>query len=272
MTAMAIIDAAIAYASYGWRVFPVVGKRPACRHGFHEAVANEHEVRNLFGRHIDATGVGVACGASGLLVVDLDGEDGRLTWTRLAARQGDTVPTRIAVTGGGGWHLVFHGKGRSSAGKLGPGIDTRGQGGYVLAPPSLHPSGTRYRWRDPEIPIASAPSWLLRLLEPSPVTPAVGHRRDLPDGAAATAYGEAALEGLADDMLRAVEGTRNDTLVRVAHRAGRLAAGGELAENVAHDVLVEAALETGLGTMEAARTFRSGFQAGLRVPSVRAGR
>jgi hypothetical protein len=141
-----------------------------------------------------------------------------------------------------------------------------------VTPPSRHPSGGRYRWRDPDAAVAAAPAWLLRLLEPPKLTPAVGPSRDLPGGGAVTPYGKAALEGLADAMIDAVEGVRNDTLVRVAYRAGRLAAGGEIAPDVARDVLIDAARTIGLGAVEAARTFRSGFLAGMRVPSVRARR
>jgi bifunctional DNA primase/polymerase-like protein len=64
-----------------------------------------------------------------LLVIDIDGEDGRLSWTRLAGHSGGHDSTRIAGTGGGGWHLYFAGDGPSTAGKLGPGIDTRGEAG-----------------------------------------------------------------------------------------------------------------------------------------------
>ena len=138
--------------------------------------------------------IGIAAGASGLLVVDLDGDAGRLSWTRLAGRNGGHEPTRVAETGkSDGLHIYFHGEGPSTAGRLGSGIDTRGRGGYVIAPPSVHPNGRRYRWRDAFAPIADAPAWLLGLLEPIPPPP-VGERGSLPPGAKATAYGRAALK------------------------------------------------------------------------------
>lgn len=73
-------------------------------------------------------------------------------------------------------------------------------------------------------------------------------------------------------LIGAQEGTRNDRLVRVSYRAGRLSAAGEVAEIVANDVLVEAAQRVGLRVAEAERTFRSGFGAGSRLAAVRASR
>jgi hypothetical protein len=102
--------------------------------------------------------------------------------------------------------------------------------------------------------------------------PAVGLRADLPDGLQVTAYGRVALEGLAEDMLGAIEGMRNATLVRVAYRAGRLVAAGEIAQDVARCVLIAAARATGLGSVEAERTFCSGFAAGRELPAARASR
>jgi hypothetical protein len=128
-----------------------------------------------------------------------------------------------------------------------------------------------YRFRDPDVDVAEAPAWLLAALEPAP-PPAVGEPRRIAPGATATAYGRAALEGLADEMLRAGEGQRNHTLVGVAYRAGRLAAAGELAAEAARAVLVEAARRVGLSPIEAERTFRSGFAAGCDVPAARAPR
>jgi len=266
-----VLEAALAYAARGWHVFPVAGKVPLTEHGFADAAADGADVERLF-TDVTATGVAIACDASELLVVDLDGLAAQEAWADLAGRNGGHEATLAAETGKpGGLHLYFAGDGRSSAGRLGPGIDTRGRGGYVVAPPSWHPSGAVYRFVDPEQDVAPAPAWLLAALEPPP-PPVIGDSRPLPAGAAATSYGRAALEGLASDMLRAGEGQRNDVLVRVAYRAGRLSAAGELAEESAHAVLVEAATRAGLASIEAERTFTSGFRAGLELPAARAPR
>jgi hypothetical protein len=263
--------AAFAYAERGWHVFPVAGKVPLTERGFHDATDDLDAVERMF---FDdrATGVGIACGASGLLVVDLDGLAAQEAWADLAASSGGHLPTLAAETGKpDGLHLYFTGEGRNTAGKLGPGVDTRGAGGYVVAPPSRHPSGRAYRFRDPDVDVVPAPTWLLAALEPPPPPP-VGATRSVPPGENATPYGRAALEGLVDDVLRSAEGTRNDTLVRVSYRAGRLVAAGELTADAARVVLLEAARRVGLSATEADRTFRSGFDAGLELPAVRASR
>jgi len=106
-----------------------------------------------------------------LLVLDIDPRHGGpASLAQLEVQYGPLPKTVTAATGGGGCHYYFRypldGMYRNTAGKLGPGIDTRGAGGYVLAPPSNHASGNLYRWiHDPEsTPLADAPGWLLDLL------------------------------------------------------------------------------------------------------------
>lgn len=270
LAAPILADAARHYAEVGWYVHPLrpQAKLPATRHGVLDATNDVARVEAWW-RLLPRANIGIATGPSGLLVVDLDGETGRLSWTRLAGRNGGHERTRVAETGKpDGLHIYLEGDGPSTAGRLGPGIDTRGRGGYVIASPSVHPNGRRYRLRDAFAPIADAPVWLLDLLKPAPPPP-VGERGSLPPGARATPYGRAALEGLADDLLGAVAGTRNATLHRTACRAGRLVAAGELDADLARDVLAEAAGRVGLRRGEIAATWRSGFHFGQQFPAVR---
>lgn len=270
LAAPILADAARHYAEVGWYVHPLrpQAKLPATRHGVLDAT-NEVARVGAWWRLSPRANIGIATGPSGLLVVDLDGEEGRLSWTRLVGRNGGHQRTRVAETGKpDGLHIYFDGDGPSTTGRLGPGIDTRGRGGYVIAPPSVHPNGCRYRWRDAVAPIADAPVWLLDVLKPAPPPP-VGERGSLPPGVKATPYGRAALEGLADDLLGAAAGTRNATLHRTACRAGRLVAAGELDADLAHDVLAEAAVRVGLHRREIAATWRSGFRFGQQFPAVR---
>jgi hypothetical protein len=265
-------EAAVAYARDGLHVFPLAprGKIPITKHGMLDAtcdvglVAAQWEFRPL-------ANIGVSCGPSGLFVNDVDTQEGARAWAELWALHGGPPRTLTAVTGRG-FHFYFRGKGRTSASRIAPGVDTRGAGGYVIAPPSIHGTGAAYRWLDPGAPILPAPRWLLELLERGRPELEVGVRRQLPDGVEATPYGEAALEGLRKDVLHAEVGCRNDTLNRVAYRAGRLAAAGELDVALAERVLVQAAVETGLSEDEAVRTYRSGAGAGLLLPTVRAAR
>jgi len=120
--------------------------------------------------------IGLNCGKSGLIAIDLDkhGEqDGLTQWETLTQRYGLNPMTAISLTGGGGRHLLFRipqdCKIKNSAGKLAPGIDVRGAGGYVVLPPSIHPNGKPYAWSD-DVAIEPLPLPILDLLtrEPDP--------------------------------------------------------------------------------------------------------
>ena len=121
-------------------------------HGVHDATADIGMIDQWWAMYPDAN-VGIATGrASGIVVIDIDpdhgGED---SWANLEARFGATDDTWWVETGSGGYHIYFaagEAETRNSAGMVGPGIDVRGDGGYVIAPPSLHVSGGQYRWSD----------------------------------------------------------------------------------------------------------------------------
>ena len=163
------ICAALAYASQGWPVFPChtptvlgcscgrpgctsPGKHPRTRNGVHDATTDRATVAGWWRRWPDAN-LAVATGQrSGIVVIDLDPRHGgHHAWRRLTAGH-PSIGAPLVATGSGGWHLWFAHPGRpvpNSAGRLGPGIDVRGDGGYVIAPPSVHASGARYRWVRP---------------------------------------------------------------------------------------------------------------------------
>ena len=116
--------------------------------------------------------IGIATGAvSGFFVLDVDnkdGKDGEASLRELEAKHG-LLPTTIEVITGEGRHAWFrigeHGAIRNSAGTIAPGLDIRGDGGYVIAPPSIHPSGKRYEWSvDSNDEFAEAPEWLHELI------------------------------------------------------------------------------------------------------------
>lgn len=147
-----LLDAALKYTRYGWHVFPIVpkGKRPLTPHGFKDASAAESAVRQWWARWPGAN-IGIATGASGLVVVDLDGKEGIAAWALGKANNpGMNDDTLTSLTGGGGIHLIFLAPESTiignSASKLAPHIDIRGMGGYIIAPPSVHPSGKKYQW------------------------------------------------------------------------------------------------------------------------------
>lgn len=158
--------------------------------------------------------MGIAAGrVSGIVVIDVDAKsDGPATLSKLKELNGDLPRTVISRTGGGGFHLLFaypdSGVVGSSIGKW-PGIDVRGDGGYIVAPPSTHASGDAYVWAEgfgpDDVPIAPLPGWMRHQLsapDPQDRTPRSASEWSL--------------------MLRDVaEGTRNQTLSRLAGKLFR---------------------------------------------------
>ena len=154
------------------------GKHPRTAHGLKQASADEAIIREWWKDWPDAN-VGIATGpASGLLVIDVDGLEGAKSLEAL--RRTHELPTTLrALTGRTGedgtrqgFHLYFaYPPGEhlgNSAGKLGKGLDIRAEGGYVVAPPSLHASGLLYQWEDDGAPVAALPAWLLEWLTTAP--------------------------------------------------------------------------------------------------------
>ena len=275
--------AAADYARRGWRVFPChapanegcscggrdcpsPAKHPRTRHGLHDASAGEDVVARWWRRWPGAN-VGLRTG-DGLVVVDVDPAHGGIE--SLAAIEADHGPlpaTATVRTGSGGLHLYFRHDGplRNSAGVLGPGLDVRADGGYVIAPPSWHMAGAPYRWTS-TMPPAPLPGWVLAgLAHRAPPRP-VAAPPILPAGAGASAWAAAAVAGEVDRVVTAAEGQRNHTLNRSAFVLGQIVGGGHLdAAEVAH-LLERAGESAGLGAREAAATVASGLAAGTRWP------
>jgi hypothetical protein len=185
------------------------GKHPRTPHGLKDASTTEATIRTWWARWVDAN-IAVATGAtSGIVVLDADkkpekGTDGEETLQALEARYGTLSGTVEQITGSGGRHLFFRHPGGSisnSVGKLGPGVDVRGDGGYVMVPPSIHPSGRPYEWEfshhPDETPLAPLPPAWVALLQ-------------------AQSNGNGSRAHAAADSEPIGEGQRNDTLFRLA--------------------------------------------------------
>src|SRR5262249_13965614 len=174
-TAPTELEAALEYARHGIPVFPTnpLDKKPLTANGFKDATKDEVQIRAWWQKWPNAM-IGAPTGpTSGMWVVDLDLDpakkiDGAATLNQLIAQRGEIPKTLMTITRRGCRHPIFtwdnNTEIRNSAGKIGPGIDVRGNGGYVCLPPSRNANGGVYRW-DPDSAdqSAPAPSWLITL-------------------------------------------------------------------------------------------------------------
>jgi hypothetical protein len=179
-TAATVLEAALSYAARGWAVFPVP---PGTKQSYKSAKFSNgnawgkttyaDEINRDWARWPEAN-VGIPTGPeSGIFVVEADtaaghGVDGIANLAALVAQHGPLPPTRMAISPSGSQHYYFKWPDdpavviRNSVGHIAPGIDVRGAGGMVLAPPSVKPGVGQYRWLNDLAP-AAAPSWLLFL-------------------------------------------------------------------------------------------------------------
>jgi hypothetical protein len=157
------------YAACGWSVVPIQprGKRPLVAWlALQQHIADTQEIAGWFRRWPDAN-VGIVTGhISGIVVVDVDPRHGgQQSLADLEREHGPLPRTAEVATGGGGRHLYFVHRGALLHNRVGlrPGIDLRAEGGCVVAPPSVHPSGRRYAWvvAPHDAPPADLPAWLL---------------------------------------------------------------------------------------------------------------
>lgn len=158
-------QAALDWAAAGFHVFPVEvnGKRPATPRGLLDATLDPNQINSWWAQ--TPYNIGVAPSLSGMVVVDVDGPAGAEALARLEAIN-SAIPSTLKVQtprGPGHTHIWLQGTARSTVGKLGPKIDTRGEGGYVLVPPSQTAQGA-YEYVGEDTDIAEAPAWLLAAL------------------------------------------------------------------------------------------------------------
>ncbi|MCC7542371.1 MAG: bifunctional DNA primase/polymerase [Deltaproteobacteria bacterium] len=267
-----VAKAAEYYAHIGFRVLPLFGianvpsGRCQCNQKVHDA-AGKHPRIKEWQKHASrdrktvrawwarwpGSNVGMAMGGDERLVaLDVDGAPGRESLAALEAAHGPLPVTLTSRSGraDGGEHRIFrcpealelpHVKNR--AGKIGRGLDARAQGGQIVVAPSVHKSGGRYAWTV-EAEIAELPRWLYDLMvgvgadtPRARTTPAASERT--------TKYGRGALERAFAIVVRADEGTRNDTVNEQAFAIGQLVAGDEIDLEEARATLRDAANRQG---------------------------
>ncbi len=239
--------AALSYAARGWAVVPLhtphlqgcsceqdcgssAGKHPRTRHGLKEASRSPDRIWRWWRRWPDAN-VGIRTGReSGLVVRDVDVRHGGDTSLEaLEATYDRLPPTLTALSGGGGKHLYFlyPGSHIPNSAQLGrfSGLDVRGDGGYIVAPPSLHQSGQHYAWEVLSYPVAALPPWLCDLLTP-PGRSISGE----PPRSRVSSSSEAEARWLRLALERARPGTRNVTGYWLACRLREAGVSQEAAE------------------------------------------
>jgi hypothetical protein len=281
------VDAALVYVERGWHVFPChsikarggctcgspectsPGKHPRTERGLYAATIDPTRVATWWRRCPNAN-VGIRTGAvSGLVVIDIDPLHGGLTsFERLVDEWGQFPLGRVVRTGSRGFHLFFRHPGgeiRNSVNRIGPGIDIRGDGGYVIAPPSIHVTGDRYVWASTGPDIPDVPEWMLhriRAPELQRARPSDPIRID----ESLHAWAHAALEREASEVAHAPVGARNHTLNRSAFSLGQIVGTGIMQREMVESVLTASAVAAGLSEKEAHATIASGLHAGERLP------
>lgn len=253
---------ALRYAELGLSVFPVRArtKTPVIKDWQNRATTEPAQIREMWTRHPKA-GIGIATGsASGLVVIDLDtknGQDGPGNWQRYLAERGIELPPTVTVrTRSGGRHLYYAvpdgADFRNSAGTVAEGVDVRGTGGYVVAPPT--PGYTfEAEWTDDRV-LPDLPPDVLPDNTATRGTAHAGERRT-------PAYALAAAAGGLADLTTAEIGERNNTLNRVAFSIATSVEDGLLDEELMRDTLWETAVQAGLDPEEVDKTLQSAFGA-----------
>jgi hypothetical protein len=200
---------ASAYAGQGWKVIPLHGsdggrctcgkpdcpspaKHPRTQHGLKDA-DDRAEIIKYWWEQWPSANIGITTGkASGLVVIDVDGDDGEDS-LKLLQKKFDDLPETVEVLTGKGRHLYFKHPGDArikNATRIAGGLDIRADGGYVVAPPSVHITGRTYEWEVEHHPddtlLAVLPDWVVEFIgadRPRPASSADGtHTRFIKGG------------------------------------------------------------------------------------------
>ncbi len=282
-----LLAAALRYAACGWPVFWLgrakrpVANCPACKdtahgparcghltcHGFYAATTSPERI-TAARRRVPGGVLAIRTGTvSGLAVVDIDPRNGGAIDRELMTE------TATVATGGGGWHLYYRHPGHPLTARLAghPGVDIKANGGYVAAPPSVHPgTGRPYQWTGNRA-VDEMPPALRAALTPPPepaLAPAAGHARPAPTAtlAAAPAAGgisspPALLAAHLAAVARAPEGRRRHALYGAARGVWRMIAAAAITEDEGRAALTAAGLAAGQTPRDIAAAISGGFAA-----------
>lgn len=252
----------------GYHVHPLRprAKTPATRNGFKDATHDARQIARWWDAMPDAN-IGIACGASGIVVLDIDtkaGADPRailaefdragapVIGTGLAPERSERYPRSLPRRRG--VQVYFRGASTSAARLTIPGCEIKGVGGYVVAPPSIHPCGCEYVGDLPPVAeLPPAPRWLAELVQRPEPRPFV----NIPAGRPADP--SRVLAGLTGVVRSAPTGNRNRSLFWAACRVAEHTDAGDLDEGHAIAELRAAGLDVGLAEHEVNATIHSGL-------------
>jgi hypothetical protein len=291
-----VLEAALDYAiTRKWHVFPWnclecwAFERAANHNGRRWGMSADPEIIRQFWLKYPHASLGIATGQeSGFWVLETDtkagghSHDGAASLAELEAEYGELPGTLQAESPSGSVHYYFRHSGlhiKSSAGKLGPGIDVKGDGGMVVGVPSLKPTGV-YKWRN-NLPIAAAPQWLLDLVtvkekepedenEPQQAPFEAPHFDGDNSRKSRKKYAKKVKQTLFDRLSRTEQGGRNDELNKCAFLLGKLVAAGVLRSGPVESDLFQASQINGYvrdkGISKTKATIQSGFGSGIKQP------
>ncbi len=256
MNPVSLHDAALSWRKRGFSVFPL---KPRSKipygllvpRGFLDASIDPSIISDWWRREPEAN-IGIVTGG-GKFAIDLDNAESVLWFGNICGQHGD-VPKTLTVRTARGLHVFFSCQAQvpNSVGKLSIGVDVRGEGGYVVAAPSVHPDGHIYTiLRD--LPIADAPWWLVDLAMPDKVPPT---QRATPSWKS----GDTKLQripGIISLVANAREGERNQITFWAACRLNEMVRENLITQGLADDLLLQSALRCGLNGMEIIRTAKS---------------
>ena len=264
-----LASAAFRYALRRIAVFPLSsGTKIPIKgsHGLHDASVDSDVARIRWKKHPGANIAAATGSRSGFWVVDID-PGGDKTLARLESEHGPLPPTVEASTPRGR-HLYFKWPAgpeiRCSAGRVGPGLDVRGEGGSIVLPPSVLTDGRRYAWaRNDACGFAEAPEWLVNLALPAP-RPARQEPRLLTGDI--SRYCASAIAGELVSLTEAKPGQRNDALNLAAFKIGNFVGAGAVPREWAEAELIRCGCSLGLSERAVLATVASGLTAGEKKP------
>lgn len=262
---MALAEAAEFYVSQGLKILALAekNKRPdgrVCPNGFKDATDDLTKVKSAW-KQLPNLNIGIVTGKeNGIVVVDIDGDVGKETWRNLI-RQHEYKSKTLKIATGKGCHLYFKYPSALSVIKnrvrFVEGIDVRADGGYIVAAPSVHPSGRKYQVSRPInfSELEELPDWLLKLILDKNSVVEIDSTGVNLTGQKLPLDVKNALTAIAT----AKEGTRHDTLIKQANLiAGKCQQKGS-DEATIKKLILQAALQSGLPDEEAKKGITDSF-------------